>query len=229
MATLASLLFNGGLTDTAGNSWSTGGSISYSTTDKVEGTSSLSLNGSSYIYSANATLLSAMSNSFTIHFWAYCKGVTGNYNYQGNIYSCGFPSSYNSSGFSIHYNYSTGKFRWTAAPSTNAYFLDVTGSSCTDKFHHIAFTYDKATKVVTSFFDGVKKESVTMTETLVSTNITRILVGVLSDGDSNPYRGYFNGNIDNLQVEPIVLWTSNFTPPTSGSWTSTTLAYSYII
>jgi hypothetical protein len=162
------------------------------------GSASFKGDGDDYLTSGSTALIH--SGSFTVEGWIYPRESSNDYLIaQGTQ---GGPGRFNvglSSGDSF----------------TQIGGDDVRGGSVnTYSWNHLAATYNSSTSTLELFLNGVSQGTTSVSDTIQNTTTH---VGILGDswrGSNNDYYA-LDGLVSNIRVVESVIYTTNFTPPTS--------------
>lgn len=180
-------------TDETGNTWTTVGSPTVSTTNAKFG-NALQLNGSSCLCSSEPIELGGQD--FTISFWCYVSSSTAKY---GSCFSMSNDDWWIDFG------------RWKT--ENNLYISVKDGdnhpftTAALDILHHVGITYVHSTGTWNFFIDGV------LVESYVCSMPLQYFWNLEIGRTAGKY--YLTGSIDDFQIiTGLARWTTNFTPPT---------------
>jgi hypothetical protein len=197
---------NGSIIDNAMNSIpSTIDNAQISTSIKKYGTGSLKFDGTGdYLWFPNTPTNTFSNGDFTIECWLYRNSDSG------TICGKGFGLG---GGFLIWVQSNQARIRVYNNDDPPAQFTLATGSILSlSTWVHLAFT--KSGSVYTIYVDGVNQASTTGYTTDLNINRPFTIGGYL-DPDTGSLALPLNGYIDDFRISKKVLYTSNFTPPTS--------------
>ena len=177
----------------------TGGSPTFVTSPVKFGFTSMQLNGSSYLTTADSVDWYFASADFTIDFWAYVtSGASGYIN---------FVEQYqDSSNFWILYHSSNGNTYFQQNHSGSVEFNPAWAwTPLPNTWYHLALVRSGTNLYlfVNGSSQGTKTLSLAVRDIAGALNISKTDLGI----------GGVTGNIDEFRISNIARWTSNFTPP----------------
>ena len=155
------------------------------------------------------------TQDYTVEFWANPNSLSSG----GDILSTASVSS--QAGIRIGFStFATADISWVVYNgSTGTYASRTTGTgiAAANVWQHVAITFTATTKTVAIYLNGVAKTtsvsgSDPATRSYSTSNSANALrIGAISDASSNFYNGY----ISNLRITKKIVYTGNFTVPSS--------------
>lgn len=187
-------------------SFSAHGTASLNTSTKKFGSSSLFLDGSSWISSSYSSKLD-LPGDFTIETFAYLTSGSGVQVIVSRQQDDGVSMA-----MQLRVNSGKAEFVMRSINDQTVYVLASPSTIPTSQWVHLAAS--RSGSDVGLFVDGLEVASVTSSANL--SNATHgILVGA-NDGNNPGSSGWLNGYVDELRItKGVARYTSNFTPPTA--------------
>ncbi|RJP57582.1 MAG: PEP-CTERM sorting domain-containing protein [Candidatus Auribacter fodinae] len=179
----------------------------------------LSLNGSSYLQSANINGPAPNGithNNFSVSGFFKAISLTGSTTLFSMSHARFSGSTWPDSVFSVTVN-SDGSLKGSARATTNWQANAISGAGLVDvnEIYHFAFVYDGSNNQNRLYLNGSLVASVTHTynepiaDYAASTD-ERMYIGVINEGvEADYYRDFFNGYIDELKVYQTALSTQD--------------------
>ena len=179
---------------------------------------SASFNGTSqYVQcgaASNWTFTSDGTQNYTLECWFYTASTA----YQsfagtaGSSTNIGFEFSINGNGAgSIWVAYEKG-----TGPSTNSIVTTAAGAFSTNRWNHVAYTFNSSAKTAAIYVNGVSRTVTTLAGTTALSSFvfsTSTPTYTLAVGYGNPGAALMNGYISNFRIAQTIVYTGNFTPP----------------
>ena len=148
-----------------------------------------------------------LTSAFTIEFWIYLD----RYNTSGGQYSVLlFESGDTSLSFKGDDSSTSNTVDFTLYDGSSTKTFQTGVGFTKQSWHHVAFTRNATTGVITLYIDGISEGTVS------GNNISSVNAAYTGFGD-NSYGDYF---LDDLRISSFERYTSNFNPPTAALPTS---------
>ena len=225
-----------GVVDDCGNSWdivnkdtSTYTLTSYLNTEQAKYGYAFHPQGFDKVYCESAVNIDLANKDFTVEFWHYTE-LLNNGDQAGNkIFSLFGSTAYTVPSISVSIYQSASGYAWVqficrpngksyiSAPLVNA-DKNLTFSKFFNRMNHLAFSYNKSTKIIYCFVNGALLKSFS-TGTVISGNASALKFTRARIGSSYIYT---SNNVGNNDVSPFggavseLMFRTNFAYPESG-------------
>lgn len=182
-----------GFTDVANNHAITVSGSTISTVQSKFGAGALKLNSGSFVrIDSTPTLNFSAKKVFTVEFWVYGTGYTGDT----------ILSTRNSG---VYSPFLVGQSRSLIGNASLNNWTFLNAAIPLNQWAHVALVFDGTN--IKEYVDGVKTGATVTHPSWPSSN------NFLNIG--NDVSGYMNGYLNDLRISDIAVYTANFTPPTS--------------